>query len=224
MNKATRSENFITPEFRGSFLHIFEPRKALEESAKAKYEVTMLFPKKSDKWYVDLPWLAKQIQKVLGERWPGGQGLPPLFQKPDSINNRAWPIKDGDAPNESGNFLEEHKGHWAVRASSTNFDANRNLLNGKDNSLGTLSPKTCFSGCYFEAQVNVFLWERTDGRGVSVGLENLKFTREGESFGGGGMSADEAWGVKATRSGTASGAGWGSGQDATEADDGGWLS
>jgi hypothetical protein len=203
---AVYSNEIVTPEFRGSFLHIFKPRESKREdgTVSQKYEVCALFPKQSANWYQDLPWLVELLKEVIAKKWPGGQGLPPALTDPNRIDNRAWPISDGDAPSSTGKFVEEHKGHWVVRMSSQNFNTNRNLLDGRNNSLGTLTEATCFSGCYFQAKVHAYDWShQQSGAGIGISLNNLKFTREGESFGGGGQDAATAFGVEPAMAGNA---------------------
>lgn len=203
------SKEIVTPEFRGSFMHIFTPRESKRDDGTVshKYEVCALFPKKSANWTADLPWLVDILREVILKKWPNGQGMPPALANPNQIDNRAWPVSDGDAPSQTGNIVEEHKGHWVVRMSSQNFNANRNLLDGRNNSLGTLTEATCFSGCYFQGKVHAYDWfHKQSGGGVGISMNNLKMTREGESFGGGGVDAAAAFGVEPTEVGNAAAA------------------
>ncbi len=192
-----RTPDVVTPEFRGSFVHFFEP-ETKPDGSPGMYSVNALFPKKSADWKVDLPEIWENIKAALLNQWPGGQGMPAVFQQ--NLVGKPWPIHDGDQPNTMGNIQEAHKGHWVVRMASKNFNPSKNLLNGQTGEEGLMTSENCFSGCYFKAIVNAYVWIRKDGCGVNVGLNNVMFTREGESLGGSAPSAATAFGVVPTAS------------------------
>lgn len=207
MAKNASSERLITPEFRGSFVFLHENDRNGKRSA------AMLFPKRSDNWAQDLPWAAKAMGEVLKAQYPGGAGMPPVFAQAKPGCGKPWPVGDGDAASAMGVVTEEHKGHWVIRASSTNFDPARNLLNGTNGELGLMTAQQCFSGSYFEAQIHAYFYVN-EGLGISFGLDNVKFIREGEAFSsGGGSNAADAFGVQPAATGaTAAFDGSGQGQ------------
>jgi hypothetical protein len=189
-----RTEDIRTPEFRGSFVHLFQVEKK-PDGSDGMFSVNALFPKVSADWKTDLPWLVENLKAALQIQWPGFNGMPPAFQ--NTLVGKPWPVSDGDAPNTMGNIQEAHKGHWVVRMASKNFTAERNLckINAQNQSEPVLEAE-CFSGCYFQAIVNSYVYVRQDGCGVNVGLNNVLFTRTGESLGGGGgQDAASAFGV-----------------------------
>jgi hypothetical protein len=192
-----RTPEVITPEFRGSFVHLFQVEKK-PDGSDGMYSINALFPKKSADWKADLPWLFENLKAALLIKWPGFQGMPPSFA--NKLVGKPWPVSDGDAPNSMGNVQESHKGHWVVRMASKNFNASKNLLNGQTGEEGLMTEANCYSGCYFKASVNSYVFVRTDGCGVNVGLNNIMFTREGEPLGGSSQSAAAAFGVKPTAS------------------------
>jgi hypothetical protein len=210
MAKNASSERIVTPEFRASFLNVFEKDKH------GKYSVVMLFPKQSADWTTDLPWLAALVGEVLKAQYPDASAMPPVFKAPGL--GKPWPVRDGDAGSQLGVVTEDHKGHWCVSASSMNFDPARNLLNGVTNELGLMTSANCFSGCYFQAQVHAYFYVN-EGVGVSIGLDNLKFVKEGESFGSSSSDAASAFGVAPAQTSAAAAfdAGGGGGGEETPA-------
>lgn len=195
-----RGKNILTPEFRGSFVHLhdFENDPATGTPSN-KHAITMLFPKQSADWTQDLPWLYENILEALAMQFPNWQGLLPVFTTPDA-SQKAWPVSDGDVPNTRGTVQPAHQGHWVVtaRAGAAFFDPAVNLMQ-IDPTSGQSIPvpqSVAFSGCYFEAQINTYYYDQ--GPGVAVGLNNVKYVRTGESLGGGGEDASSAWGVAAS--------------------------
>jgi hypothetical protein len=159
--------------------------------------MNLLFPKKSDDWRRDLPDIADAVRKLIADEFPGGKGMPPIMQNP---LGKHMPVKDGDAPNSLGNVQEAHRGHWVVRMISKNFNPTKNLLDGRNNSLGTLTEDECFSGCVFKAQVHPFYYAVGGSVGVSLSMDNVMMIEQGEPLGGGGSLASDAFGVTVTES------------------------
>ena len=187
------SQKVRTPEFRASFLHIFE-REQKPTGEEGSYSLVAMFPKKSADWRKDLPWLWEAVKATLLAKYPSGQGMPPMFK--DYGVDKPWPVKDGDTPNTRGIVREEAKGHWLVRMISNNFDTRINLVDGRSMTQGTLTASTCYSGCYLEAIGKVLFYDKGASMGMTFGMDNLMMTREGESFGGGAVSAADDFGIE----------------------------
>ena len=191
-----RAENVITPEARGSFVHLFEREKKQDGKTEGLFSMLLLFPKLSQSWMQDLPWLWNNIAEVLNQQFPQGQGMPPVFGTYGV--GKPWPVSDGDKPNGMGNVQEAHKGHWVLRVGSGNFDHTINLIDEQTGALGTLTAATCFSGCYFKVQGNCYFYSKDGSVGVAFGMNNVCLTRQGESLGGGGVDAATAFGIAPT--------------------------
>jgi len=193
---AGRAANIKTPEFRGSFVHLFEEENdPVSGQPNGKNSLLMMFPKKSDDWTADLPWLLKNAGQAISANYPDGD-VPDLFK---DVNSKGYPVKDGDLPNNRGNVQEAHKGHWVVRTASKRFDANVNLIKFNADGKAVPVPKQeCYSGAYFQAVVNAYVYDTAGNLGVAMGLNNVLLTRAGEALGGsGGEDAASAFGVEA---------------------------
>lgn len=189
------TENIVTPEGRGSFIHLTSPKEYKDDNGETRlsYDMKLLFPKSSQNWMEDLPWMWGVIYQARELAFPGGQGAPPVYM--NYGDGGLWPVVDGDKPNQKGNFVEEHKGHWVITMSGGNFNPANNLVKmNPDNSATPVSAEECFSGCYFKVQLNAY-YNAKRGR-ICLSMENVAMTRQGEKFGGGGgQNAYDAFGV-----------------------------
>ena len=150
----------ISPEFRGSFVSLIEPRSMPgAEGGKPKYQITVVLPKSDEFWTR----LAKQIEDAAVAKW--GK-VPPRLKSP---------IKDGDEMERS-----EFDGMNTVQATSLNrpgvVDAVLNPI---------MSADEIYSGAYYRISYRCYAWEHpTGGKGVSVSVDNVMKVRDGEPFSG----------------------------------------
>lgn len=157
----------ITPEFRGSFVSLLEPRSIPgSDTSKPKYQITIVLPK-DDKFWTQL----KTVIKTTAEaKW--GK-IPPKLKNP---------IKDGD---EEGR--DEFADRLMVQASSIQkpgiVDTNLNPVMDADE---------IYSGAWYRATVRCFAWDHpTGGKGVSVALDNVMKVKDDESFSGRAKAEDD---------------------------------
>lgn len=158
------SVQIVTGSYRASFAHLAAPNKF------DKYSVSLLVPKEDTAFIEELK-KAKDVAVVEGTAslWAG---KPP--------KDDGFPVLDGD----DSEYEEEH-GHWVVRCSAKNcppvYDADGNPL----------PPAEVYSGCYIRVQINVYpyFWNNTK-KGVSIGLNAVLKTGDGERFGGGNTSPE----------------------------------
>lgn len=159
----------ITPEFRGSFVHILEPHapKAApgEAQQKARYQITI--PLKADNKFWD------EVRKLVNDTAVGKWGkLPPKMKSP---------IKDGD--NEG---REEFAGKLTIQATSNNKPdiVDKNLK-------PIMDANEIYSGAWYRASIRAYAWEHpTGGKGVSIALDNVMKVKDDEAFSG-RTSADD---------------------------------
>lgn len=160
-------KRLTTPEFRASFAHVFKPKAGFRGS-EPKYQLEALWSKAAG-----IDWLKKEIKKAGDEMWGAGKW-------PKTWKN---PIKDGDEKE-----LEGYPGNWFVTLSSK---MKPGIVDGKRGNQEIINPEEFYSGCYARATVTVKAYEYRDpetkaviSRGISVYLQNLQKTKDGDPFSG----------------------------------------
>ena len=157
----------ITPEFRGSFVSLVEPRSIPGvDSSKPKYQITIPLPKDDPFWTT----LKKLVESTAQEKW--GK-IPPKMKSP---------IKDGDLMER-----EEFANCNTIQATSVNrpgaVDANLSPI---------MDPEELYSGAYYRASIRCFALEHPPGgKGVSVALDNVMKIKDGEAFSGKSSASDD---------------------------------
>lgn len=155
----------ITPEFRGSFVHLIEPHKIKSDpNAEPRYQITIPLAKNDPFW--------KKIDALITEVATEKFGkVPPKLKKP---------IKDGDEPGNDGNIREEFQGKWTLQASSKNKP---DLVDAKLQPI--MDAKEIYSGAWFRASIRAYAWDHpTGGKGVSIALDNVMKVRDDKPFSG----------------------------------------
>jgi hypothetical protein len=154
----------ITPEFRGSFVHLTKPHAIKtapgQPPATPRYQITIPL-KKSDPFWKKVEAL---VAEVVSEKW--GK-VPPKLKTP---------IKDGDGPDGRPEFA----GCFTIQAASNNrpgvVDAQLNPIMSEDE---------IYSGAWYRASIRAYAWEHpTGGKGVSIALDNAMKVRDDEAFSG----------------------------------------
>lgn len=150
----------VTPEFRGSFVHLLEPHAIKGvENAKARYQITMPILKK-DPFWAKLNALVDETAKAKWGKIP---------QKMKS------PVKDGDDDDRP-----EFVGCFTLQATSNNKPG---IVDAQLNPI--MDAGEIYSGAYYRASIRAYAWDHpTGGKGVSIALDNIMKTKDGEAFSG----------------------------------------
>lgn len=160
----------ITPEFRGSFVALAEPRKPAPD-AKAVYSIVVAIPKSEKEFLAKLD---EEITAAATAKW--GK-VPPRLKTT---------LRDGD---EEGR--EEFEGCMIFNCKS---DSRPGVVDADLQPV--LDPELLYSGAYYRVSVNPFAWEHpASGKGVSIGLNNVMWIRDGEAFSGRKAAKDDFSGV-----------------------------
>ena len=153
--------SILTPEFRVSFPHVFQPSKI-----SGKFGLTMLFGKDTD-----FSVLEDAVDAKIKEKYPKGapKGL-------------MLPILDGEESDR-----EEQKGTFYINAKSGKYrpgvvDQNRAEITDE---------AEFYPGCYARATITLYTWEYLGKKGVSVNLRNVQKLRDGEPLLSRVSAADE---------------------------------
>lgn len=150
----------ITPEFRGSFVHLAEP-KAPAPGADPVYSMVIVLPKEDAETKKFMKDLKAAVELTAKEKF--GK-LPKKLKKP-------W--KDGDEEDRP-----EWEGCWAIPAKSKSRPG---VVNGDLQPV--MDPDDLQSGYYYRAAISEWGWSHpTGGQGVSLNLDNVQYVREGEPF------------------------------------------
>jgi hypothetical protein len=175
----------ITPEFRASYVNVFNPQAAknMDGTPKIKngqpvmeYSIMALFKKGAD--LSQLEAAAKEaLTAKFGTdktKWPKGLKSP--------FRDQADREKDGALPD----------GHEAG-AVFMNFKTTvkPGLVNASNQDI--IDPVEFYSGCWARAQVNASAYDKNGGRGVAFYLDNVQKLRDDEPLGTNRVKASDAF-------------------------------
>lgn len=164
-------EKMTTPTGRVSFPYVFEKAASLEAGKEGKYEITLYIPKSED-----ISKLRANLEKVAKEAFGA------KFQSLEKLKHP--PIKDGDDKDPS----DPAYGHWIIRAKS----AKRPLV--VDGSRSPIESKEAiYGGCFGRINITPASYAIPTGWGVTLYLNAVQKVKDGERFGGGGVSAEEVF-------------------------------
>ena len=174
--KKLKGVKFVTPPFRLSFPHLFEPHKA-PQAKDPKYSITMLFPKDSEERKL----MNTKLRLAAAECWGKDKEKWPKIH---------WPWRDGDDKAE----YKGYAGHDYASA-DTKADSPPGVVNRQREDI--LNPRDIYAGCYARAEVTA---KAIPGIGVDDNgkpknfvkfyLSHVMFWQKGEAFGAGGSAKD----------------------------------
>lgn len=178
----------ILKDVRFSYANVFEP-KAIGTSTDLKYSCTLLWPK-------DNVALTAAVKKALAETiaegaekkcWTAQQKENFLAGKFPS--NFKYPLKDGDIEKPG---KAEYEGMYYIQ---TNSKEKPGVVSTERDEFGKLlvltSASEFYSGCYGNASVNFFPFNKDGGIGIGAGLGNLQKVKDGERLSGGASAWDD---------------------------------
>lgn len=154
--------SFNTPEFTGAFLNVWEPRQKDDPADKDKYGISMLFDAGEN-----LKQMKQLTKKLLDEKFGAGK-------HPKSIR---MPWRDQDEK------ADEYAG-FVSGALFCNASTSRQPGIVDNNVQDIMDQKQVYSGCRFQANVNLFYYDFKGNKGVAVGLNHLMKLADGEPLGG----------------------------------------
>lgn len=179
--KNPKGITMLTPEFRVSYPAVFEP-KFNKLSKQMEYSIVALFKKGQD-----LSKLLAAADKVTKERW--AKKVPKKFKNP--FKDQAEAEKENEETGET--FMPDgyKKGAIMLRMKTKEMPEIRDLKNQKK---PITDPAEFYAGCYAIADVYINSYDIEDGMstGVSVSLNSLLKTRDGDPFSG-KRKAEEAF-------------------------------
>ncbi len=192
------SDKARTPLFRGAFVRVIEPEdvKNQDGTTSKVWGLTAIWPKGTD-----MAPVKNAITQAAKKLWGDKAGT--MLQHAKFKN----PLKDGAAQvDREGNLYAGFEAGQTTAKLSTKLrrpglvdrqvrqiaDADGKTLVDKDLDLyETVEANAIFSGCWFFATFSAQAYDRSDGFGVSLKLENLQLVKQDERLGGSGASRPE---------------------------------
>ncbi len=157
------ADKIMTPKFRVSFPHVFEPVENLQK--KKKYSVVMLFPKGTD-----LSSLKTLMKAVAKEKW--GDKIPEGLRLPfRNGNDKAY---------------EGYKDTIFATASAIQKPG---VVDEQVKPI--ISQEEFYAGCYARATITAYAYDVTGNKGVAFGLQNIQKINDGDSLSGKGKPEDD---------------------------------
>lgn len=167
-----------TNEVRMSYAQVFEP-KAMPGSTDEKYSVSLLIPKS------DTDTIQKIEQGIAAAREAGVEKFGKKFP-----TNPKTTFRDGDEERPDDPAYKDHM--FLNCTSKTKPGIIKAAPRGSaTKTIEITDPEEFYSGCYGKAVVNFFAYDSQGNKGVSAGLNNLMFTRDGEAFAGKAAAEDD---------------------------------
>jgi hypothetical protein len=173
-DKKLAGVKFVTPRFRLSFPHCFEPHKATDD-APPKYSITMLVPKDSEEFKTLKGKLREAAAEAFGadpKKWP----------------KISWPWRDGDEQEQYAGYA----GHYAISADTNDPPG---VVNRDREDI--VNPRDLYAGGFARAEVTAKAIvgvgvddDKKPKNWVKFYLQHVWFLGGGEKFGPGGNAKD----------------------------------
>lgn len=176
---STNLTTVTTGQIRLSYVHLITPY-AHEQGDTPKFSTTILLPKSdfATKQRIDAA-INAAIQIGVSSKWGG--------TRPAQVTLPLW---DGDGLRQNGErFGPEAAGCWVFTASSNH---QQSIVDAAMNPV--LNPAEVYSGMYGRVSINFFAYATKGKKGVGCGLGPVQKLADGESLGGGQVSAAAAFG------------------------------
>lgn len=175
MTTTTNPTRIVTGEVRLSYAHVWEPNSI--QGGKPKYSVSLIIPK-SDSATISA------IEKAVDAAITAGIGK--FGGKRPNRAALKLPLRDGDVERDD----EAYKGAYFLNANSLTAPQ---IVD--ENVAPILDRAEVYSGCYARVSLSFYAFNTNGNRGIACGLGNIQKTRDGETLGGGRVSAETDFGA-----------------------------
>lgn len=175
MAKIMVGNRVVTNEVRISYANIWKP-KSINGSAE-RYSVSIIISKE-DKETLDL--INKAIDQAIND------GIAKFGGKKPNKAAIKLPLRDGDLEKND----EAYADAYFINCNSKTAPQ----IVGPDR-LPITDETEVYSGCYARVSINFYAFNTNGNKGIACGLGNIQKTRDGESLGGGRISAADDFGA-----------------------------
>lgn len=162
----------VTPDaVRLSYCHLFEPY-VQQEGQEPKYSVLILIPKTAKRTLARIK-AAQEAAVELGvrTRWGG--------KRPKNLGNT---LHDGDSERDEPEYEGMYFMNVSSRLAPTVVDMQCNRITDSTE---------VYSGCWGHVSMNFFPYSNSGNNGISAGLNNVQFVRDGDPLGGRSRAEDD---------------------------------
>ena len=174
MAKLINETRLVTNEVRLSYAHVWEPNSI--NGSDPKYSVSLIIPK-DDKETLEL--IGKAVDNAINV------GISKFGGKKPNKGAIKLPLRDGDVEKED----EAYANSYFINANSKTAPQ----IVGIDR-FPITDQSEVYSGCYARVSLNFYAYNASGNKGIACGLGNIQKVRDGESLGGGAISASVDFG------------------------------
>lgn len=160
----------LNTALRISYANVFTPKA--DPSGRMKYSVSLLIRKDDEK---SVALVRGAVKELLAD--PEVRGILKTSKDIDT------PLRDGDEKDDPN-----YAGCWYLNAKA-NEDRPPKIFDREKNEI--LDKAEVYSGCYCQASLSLYAYNKSGHKGIGVGLNALRKMRDGEPLGGGGASASD---------------------------------
>ena len=165
----------VTGEVRLSYANVWEPNSV--QGDKPKYSVSLIIPKSDT---ATITAIEKAVDAAIE------QGIGKFGGKRPNKAALKLPLRDGDIERDD-------------EAYANAYFLNANSLTAPqvvDQEVAPILDRAeVYSGCYARVSLSFYTFNKNGNRGIACGLGNIQKTRDGESLGGGRVSAETDFGA-----------------------------
>lgn len=185
-----KGKKSVTPECRGSYVHILEPEK-LPQSETLAWGLQCVFPKTPvvEAWIKELNGAYQQvlIDKFKGDTTKIKEVVKILKAK------RSFPVRDGDLAEDTASLsnAEQLKGCYFINTHNRFRQPHVLKMNGEPIAPESLTVDDVYSGAWYRVMLEFWYYDTAGNKGISSSVAALMKTKDDESLGG-GTSRNEA--------------------------------
>ena len=185
-----KGKKCVTPECRGSYVHILEP-EPLPESEKLAWGLQCVFPKNdvTKEWANELSQIYTQVltDKFKGDKTQIAEVVRILKIK------RSFPLRDGDneADTATVSNKEQLKGCYFLNTHNRFRQPHVMKMNGEPIAPESLTVDDVYSGAWYRVMLEFWYYDVKGNKGISTSVAAVMKTKDDENLGG-GTSRSEA--------------------------------
>ena len=186
--------NLTSPAGRASWPFVFQPRESQDKATDPKYGIDVLL-KKGDPEVEEFVKAAKAaVSELINAEWPDKSKRPAKLRGAIKDGD-TWTVEQGENEGKLKKELDENlAGHYVLKASRNSKKGKPTVVDVNCNEV--LDASALQPGYWVRVSVRPYVYNNKTC-GWSFNLDHVQIMKKDATFGGGGVSAKEAFG-KAT--------------------------